>query len=87
MDGRSQLINSANNLRKTADKERVVLKNVQHNLDRMKLDAQAATNQGMNASTSQQVINQLDRQVRDMQKDIDNYERQARDIDRQAQSL
>jgi predicted nucleic acid-binding Zn-ribbon protein len=87
MDGRSQLMNSAKSLRQTADKERIVMKNVQNKLDKMKLDVQAAHNKGMNAATSQNVVNQLDHQVKDMQKDIDNYERQARDIDKQAKSI
>lgn len=87
MDGRSQLLDSAKQLRQAADKEKIAMSQIKKELDKMKLSVQEAHNHGMNAGSSESVVNQLDRQVRDMQKDIDNYERQARDIDKQAKSL
>lgn len=84
MDTRGQLQQSAKDLRQMADKERISKSTVQKDLDKLKMNVQTTHNQGMSAGNSEQLVAQLDRQVKDMQKEIDNLERQARDIDKQS---
>lgn len=87
MDTRGQLVQSAKDLRKAADKERVSMGEVQRQLDQIKQNVQSAHNHGANAGGGEDIKNQLDRQVKDMLRDIDNLERQAREMDKQARSF
>lgn len=87
MDTRGQLVQSARDLRKAADKERISMGEVQKQLDQVKKSVQSAHNHGASAGGGEDIQNQLDRQVKDMLRDIDNLERQAREMDKQARSF
>jgi hypothetical protein len=86
MDTRGQLQQSAKDLRALADKEKVSLTKVQQQRDQLKAtivnNRTVATGGG-----EQQIVSQLDRQLKDMQKEIDRLEFQARDMDRQSRAF
>jgi len=87
MDARGNLIQSAKDLRKAADKEKMSLAQVQKELDKIKMSVQTTHNHGLPAGGTESVMYSLERQCKNMQKDIDNLERQARDVNKQAMSF
>jgi predicted RNase H-like nuclease (RuvC/YqgF family) len=87
MDARGQLVQSAKDLRRAADKEKVSMAEMQHQLDKIKKNVQETHNKGLNAGASENLMYGMERQVKDMQKDIDNLERQAREVNKQANSF
>lgn len=84
IDTRGQLIQSAKDLRRSADQEKISMAQVQHELDEIKKTVQVTHNRGASAGNTENVMHNLERQVRDMQKEIQNLERQAKDMNKQA---
>lgn len=87
MDARGQLAEEAKKLRQVADKEKMSKADIQKKVDNLKQDVQASHNRGMRADTTESVVDNLNRQIKDMQKDIDRLEWQARDLDKQSRQF
>jgi hypothetical protein len=86
-DVKYQLIQSANDLRAQADRERLAMSKVQKQRDQLKQNSSSNHTFGVAASGTEDAVNRLDRQIKDMSKDIDRLEFQARDMDKQARSI